>query len=498
MTHRELERGVAGAAAAGARPCSPSWPCAAATPTPRTGSPSSRCRPIGPATCSGSLPVLELETEWALTSGAPMPAERFEQLVDDFRPLGGLTGWAACRVAAWAAVAGTSSSTRGSRPRRRSMRWCGVTGQPRPTRSATRAGTHDRALMLSLLDDEERARGGARGRARARRRAADEAGRGTDARARPERPARAARVDPREPGGPDRAPARGARADRGRAHERGDRRAARRLAADGRAPRRRRADEARRHDPARRRPPRRGARLAHAELRPGGGLERATPRGSAEPRAGLSLARGAARARGRVGARSPRRATRPRAGEGRVVFVTGEPGIGKTSLVTRFVRDLGPDARVLFGTCDDLSIPRPLGPIHDLIGTVSVPLEQALSAGAASHEVHSLLIAELELPPQPTVLVLEDVHWADDATLDAITVLGRRIGSLPALLVLTYRPGEARASAPRRARRDPRRRRGLPRARARCRSARSPRSRARTRTRCTRRPRATRSSSPSC
>ena len=113
-------------------------------------------------------------------------------------------------------------------------------------------------------------------------------------------------------------------------------------------------------------------------------------------------------------------------GEGRVVFVTGEPGIGKTSLVTHFVRDLEPGARVLFGTCDDLSIPRPLGPLRDLVGTVSAPLEEALAAGVASHELQSLLIAELELPPRPTVLVLEDVHWADDATLDAITVLGRR------------------------------------------------------------------------
>ena len=130
-------------------------------------------------------------------------------------------------------------------------------------------------------------------------------------------------------------------------------------------------------------------------------------------------------------------------GAGRVVFVTGEPGIGKTSLVTRFVRDLGPEARVLFGTCDDLSIPRPLGALRDLAGTVSPPLEQALAAGVASHELQSLLIAELELPPRPTVLVVEDVHWADDATLDSITVLGRRIGSLPAIVVLTFRSGEA-------------------------------------------------------
>lgn len=138
-------------------------------------------------------------------------------------------------------------------------------------------------------------------------------------------------------------------------------------------------------------------------------------------------------------------------GAGRVVFVTGEPGIGKTSLVTQFVRDLDAEARVLFGTCDDLSIPRPLGPIRDLVGTVSEPLEHALSAGAPAHDVQGLLIAELERPPHPTTLVVEDVHWADDATLDSITVLGRRIGSLPALLVLTFRGGEVPPAHPLRA-----------------------------------------------
>ena len=130
-------------------------------------------------------------------------------------------------------------------------------------------------------------------------------------------------------------------------------------------------------------------------------------------------------------------------GEGRAVFVTGEPGIGKTSLVGRFLRDLDSSARALVGTCDDLSIPRPFGPIRDLVGCVSPALEEALASGAAPHEIQTLLITELEQPPQPTVLVFEDVHWADNATLDLITVLGRRIGSLPALLVLTFRGGEA-------------------------------------------------------
>ena len=130
-------------------------------------------------------------------------------------------------------------------------------------------------------------------------------------------------------------------------------------------------------------------------------------------------------------------------GEGRVVLVTGEPGIGKTWLVRQFLQDLGEKTKVLLGTCDDLSIPRPLGPIRDLAGSVSAALATALSDGSAPHDIQTLLIDELELPPSPTVLVIEDVHWADDATLDSITVLGRRIGSLPALLILTFRAGEA-------------------------------------------------------
>jgi predicted ATPase/DNA-binding CsgD family transcriptional regulator len=135
-------------------------------------------------------------------------------------------------------------------------------------------------------------------------------------------------------------------------------------------------------------------------------------------------------------------------GEGRVVVVVGEPGIGKTALLGRFVGGLGPAARVLVGSCDDLSIPRPLGPLHDLVGKLSPALEAALSAGAAPYDVHRLLLDELALPPRPTVLVLEDVHWADEATLDVITLLARRIASLPLLLVLTCRDGEAAPGHP--------------------------------------------------
>ena len=144
------------------------------------------------------------------------------------------------------------------------------------------------------------------------------------------------------------------------------------------------------------------------------------------------------------------------------------PGSARRPSSTRFLEDLDADARVLLGTCDDLSIPRPLGPIRDLVGNVSPALAKALAAGAAPHDIQTLLIAELELPPRPTVLVLEDVHWADDATFDSITVLGRRIGSLPTLLVLTFRGrrGTAGPSAACGHRRHPRRRLRRGRARA--------------------------------
>jgi predicted ATPase len=134
------------------------------------------------------------------------------------------------------------------------------------------------------------------------------------------------------------------------------------------------------------------------------------------------------------------------AGHGSVVLVTGEPGIGKTALVTEFVSRLTGD-RVLMGTCDDLSVPRPLGPFHDLV-SVPTGLRRALRSGAPPEEIHGLLLEELAAPPAPSLLVIEDVHWADEATLDAITVIGRRIAELPVVLVLTYREGEVDGAHP--------------------------------------------------
>jgi len=124
-----------------------------------------------------------------------------------------------------------------------------------------------------------------------------------------------------------------------------------------------------------------------------------------------------------------------------VVLVSGEAGIGKSSLVGAIRAVLPAEGRLLVGYCDDLASPRVLGPLRDLIGSVGTALTAALESADRSRVIDALR-AELDWPEHPTVLVIEDVHWADDATLDALRFLVRRLGSLPVVLVLTYRDGE--------------------------------------------------------
>ena len=128
------------------------------------------------------------------------------------------------------------------------------------------------------------------------------------------------------------------------------------------------------------------------------------------------------------------------AGRGSTALVTGEAGIGKTSLVRAFAEEADGGARLLTAACDDLVTSRTLGPLHDAAAGTDGPLADALAADAPAG-VFSALLAELAARP-PTVLVVEDVHWADDATLDVLGYAARRIAPLGALLVLTLRDDE--------------------------------------------------------
>jgi predicted ATPase len=123
------------------------------------------------------------------------------------------------------------------------------------------------------------------------------------------------------------------------------------------------------------------------------------------------------------------------------VLISGEAGIGKTSLVRAFVLDRPDRARVLLGACDDLVTPRTLGPLRDAVRGTRGPLATALATGDRD-AVLSALLTDLADGTRPTVLVLEDVHWADDATLDVLRYVGRRVVDLPAVVVATYRDEE--------------------------------------------------------
>ena len=127
--------------------------------------------------------------------------------------------------------------------------------------------------------------------------------------------------------------------------------------------------------------------------------------------------------------------------EGRLVLLGGEAGVGKTALLRRFCARQERHARVLWGASEPLRTPRPLGPFVDIAETTGGELEQLVAQAARPHEVAAALLRELRAGA-PAVLVLEDVHWADEATLDVITLLAARIGTAPALVVASYRDDE--------------------------------------------------------
>ncbi len=125
---------------------------------------------------------------------------------------------------------------------------------------------------------------------------------------------------------------------------------------------------------------------------------------------------------------------------GKVVLIRGEAGIGKTSLINAFAAVHAKACHVCIGACDDLFIPQPLGPFWD-ISRLEPALRKPLDDGDRPHLLEAVL-ALLSRPARPTIIILEDTHWADEATLDAIRYLGRRIGRTNGILVLTYRDGE--------------------------------------------------------
>jgi len=131
---------------------------------------------------------------------------------------------------------------------------------------------------------------------------------------------------------------------------------------------------------------------------------------------------------------------------GQLVALSGEAGIGKSSLLTAFAhRDATSPARVLWGYCEALGTPRPLGPLLDMAPGLGGRTADALAAGASRHEVFAAFVEDLARPTPPSLAIFEDVHWADEATLDLLQYVGRRISHTRAVVLVSYRADEVSA-----------------------------------------------------
>lgn len=137
-------------------------------------------------------------------------------------------------------------------------------------------------------------------------------------------------------------------------------------------------------------------------------------------------------------------AAEAKGGDGRLVLVSGESGIGKTALLDAFQREQ-PQARWLWGACDGLFTPRPLGPLFDIGAQLdgrTGELAALCAQGAARDRLFAALLTELDAPAPVPIVVIEDVHWADEATIDLLSFVGRRLSRKPALILVSYRDDE--------------------------------------------------------
>ena len=133
---------------------------------------------------------------------------------------------------------------------------------------------------------------------------------------------------------------------------------------------------------------------------------------------------------------------------GSCVLVQGEAGAGKTSLLKAARQRAPADVEWLWGACEPLLAAAPLGPLIELLDRLPPSLSQAVRSGRATPEVLSAMLSMLRDRTRPAVLMIDDVHWADSATLDLLRYLGRRIESTRALLVLCWRDDALAADHP--------------------------------------------------
>ncbi len=137
-------------------------------------------------------------------------------------------------------------------------------------------------------------------------------------------------------------------------------------------------------------------------------------------------------------------------GAGQMLLLRGEEGVGKSAALRRFLDTTASGVHAMMGCCDPLSAPRPLGPLIDMLTELTDAQGAGLSAAIGAGDTESVYARLMEMfsDGQLWVCVIEDAQWADGATLDLLRFLARRIGSLPVLVVVSYRDDELGARHP--------------------------------------------------
>src|SRR5262245_8438097 len=136
---------------------------------------------------------------------------------------------------------------------------------------------------------------------------------------------------------------------------------------------------------------------------------------------------------------------------GCVVLVSGECGIGKTSLLRQFAELHGKEACFVWGGCEALFTPHPLAPLQDIARQIGGEFAQAIARADSRHEIFNTTLDKLASLAGSAVVIIEDVHWADEATLDLIKFFSRRRQRLGLMVVLSYRDDEVGDKHPLRA-----------------------------------------------
>jgi len=136
------------------------------------------------------------------------------------------------------------------------------------------------------------------------------------------------------------------------------------------------------------------------------------------------------------------------AGEGHCIFVSGEAGIGKTSLMREFCNMVKNRCNIYQGTCDALFSPRPLAPLYDILLQVWNNLPEYSNDMRERTKLFTEFFFEIKNKEKTSIIVFEDIHWADEATLDFIKFFARRISQLRCLFILTYRDEETHSRHP--------------------------------------------------